>query len=57
MKYILLTILLLTLIFQINNLETFNLVKLTDPNALCLDGTHGAHYLSKGDPDKVILYF
>lgn len=37
--------------------ETYNLVKLTDYQALCLDGTHGAYYLSKGDPTKVILYF
>ena len=57
MRYILLTTFLLALIFQSSNLETYNLVKLTDPNALCLDGSPGAHYLSKGDPDKVILYF
>ena len=36
---------------------TFNLVKLTNYQALCLDGSHGAYYLYKGDPTKVILYF
>lgn len=32
-------------------------MKLSDPDALCLDGTPGAYYLSKKDPTKVILYF
>ena len=56
MKY--LQILLLgLLISQATQAATYDLVKLSDPNALCLDGTPGAYYISKGDPKKVILYF
>ncbi len=57
MKYIILTIFFLTFIIQSSALATYNLVKLTDPNALCLDGSPGAYYINKGDSDKVILYF
>ncbi len=35
-----------------------HLVKLTDPNALCLDGTPAAYYISAGgDPKKIYLEF
>lgn len=57
MRYILLTTFFLTFIFQSASLETYNLIKLADPTALCLDGSPGAYYISKGDPNKVILYF
>ena len=43
--------------YEITIEATFNLVKLTNYQALCLDGSHGAYYLYKGDPTKVILYF
>ncbi len=34
------------------------LVKLTDPDALCLDGSPAAYYISKGgDPKKIYLGF
>jgi len=36
----------------------FDLVLLDDPNALCLDGTPGAYYISReGDPKKIYLEF
>ncbi len=35
-----------------------HLVKLTDPDAMCLDGTLGAYYISTGgDPKKIYLEF
>lgn len=37
--------------------QTYNRVLLDDPEAVCLDGTPGAHYLYKGDPDKVLVFF
>ena len=45
------------LIHHATQAATYNLVKLSDPNALCLDGTPGSYYIWKGDPNKVILYF
>ena len=34
------------------------LVKVTDPDALCLDGSPAAYYVSKdGDPKKIYLQF
>ena len=34
------------------------LVKVTDPDALCLDGSQAAYYISKdGDPKKIVLEF
>jgi hypothetical protein len=34
------------------------LTKVTDPDALCLDGTPAAYYISKdGDPSKIYLEF
>jgi len=34
------------------------LVKVTDPDALCLDGSKAAYYISKdGDPKKIYLQF
>ncbi len=36
--------------------STFNLVKVTDPDALCLDGSPAAYYVSTtGDPKKIYL--
>lgn len=36
----------------------FNKVLLTDPGALCLDGSPGAYYIRRGsDPSKILLYF
>lgn len=34
------------------------LTKVTDPDALCLDGSPAAYYISKdGDPNKIYLEF
>lgn len=34
------------------------LVKVTDPDAICLDGSPAAYYISKdGDPKKILLAF
>lgn len=34
------------------------LVKVSDPGALCLDGSQAAYYVSKdGDPNKIYLQF
>ena len=41
----------------VNSTSHYDLIKLSYPDALCLDGSPGAYYLNKGDPDKVILYF
>ena len=48
---------LLLFLFILQIVSTLGLVRLTDRSALCLDGTVGGYYISKGDPDKVILYF
>jgi hypothetical protein len=33
-----------------------HLIKLSDPDALCLDGSPGSYYISKeGDPKKIYL--
>jgi len=37
--------------------QVFNRVLLTDPNAKCLDGSPGAHYLYQGDPTKILIFF
>jgi hypothetical protein len=35
-----------------------HLVKVTDPDALCLDGSQAAYYISKGgNPEKIYLGF
>lgn len=34
------------------------LVRLSEPDALCLDGSPGAYYISKsGDPNKIYMSF
>ena len=33
------------------------IVHKTDPNALCLDGSPAALYLSEGDPRNILMYF
>lgn len=36
---------------------SYDRVMLDDPKALCLDGSQGAYYISKGDETKVVLFF
>ena len=37
--------------------HTLELIKISDPDAFCLDGTKPAYYVHKGDPQKFILSF
>jgi len=41
----------------LTSVANYKLVKLTDPEALCLDGTNGAYYISEGDPLKIMISF
>ena len=37
--------------------HTLYKLTLTNPDALCLDGTPGAYFIREGDRRKILLYF
>lgn len=45
------------LLILANSHLTYDKVILNNPQALCLDGSRGAFYLSRGDPAKVLMFF
>jgi hypothetical protein len=51
-------IFLLSITFAFSQAALFHKVLLKNPDALCLDGSPGAYYISKGtSPEKIIVYF
>jgi len=52
-----LTVFILFSLFALSQAQLHR-VTLTDPEALCLDGSHGIYYMGKGtDPKTVVIYF
>ena len=49
------SIFLLTVVCVLANAK-YNKVTLTNPRALCLDGSQAAYYISMGDPKKVLMF-
>jgi hypothetical protein len=56
MNKILILCLSLLIVSSLNNDALFHLVKLQNKDAVCLDGSPGAYYISNdGDPKKIYL--
>lgn len=54
----LLVLILIGLYFVVSQKAVYNKIVLADPSALCLDGSPGVYYISKGtDPDRILLFF
>ena len=51
-------LLILVTCLQICDSTTMNKVTLTDPGALCLDGSPGAYYIHRGtSPLRILVFF
>jgi len=44
-------------ISAVRGVANYKLIKLTDPEALCLDGSHAAYYINEGDPHKILISY
>ena len=49
--------LILNLLTLAHTAHIFKKVLLTDPDALCLDGSPGAYFIHEGNRRKILLYF